>query len=116
MIRRPPRSTRTDTLFPYTTLFRSGRHSIDAVRQCQAKLPLIRITTQPHHRAVAGITDTASISQLPKNTPAMHNLDVDLARIRKLIENGMLQEGTHTGCFTAMRSDAKLGIHAHTPR
>src|SRR3546814_4263118 len=24
MVRRPPRSTRTDTLFPYTTLFRSG--------------------------------------------------------------------------------------------
>src|SRR3546814_14617157 len=32
MIRRPPRSTRTDTLFPYTTLFRSfhqGRHQVD---------------------------------------------------------------------------------------
>src|SRR3546814_7117111 len=28
MIRRPPRSTRTDTLFPYTTLFRS-RHKAD---------------------------------------------------------------------------------------
>src|SRR3546814_5547783 len=27
MIRRPPRSTRTDTLFPYTTLFRSPRCS-----------------------------------------------------------------------------------------
>src|SRR3546814_1538416 len=27
MIRRPPRSTRTDTLFPYTTLFRSARRS-----------------------------------------------------------------------------------------
>src|SRR3546814_811672 len=26
MIRRPPRSTRTDTLFPYTTLFRSYRN------------------------------------------------------------------------------------------
>src|SRR3546814_2828028 len=26
MIRRPPRSTRTDTLFPYTTLFRSEAH------------------------------------------------------------------------------------------
>src|SRR3546814_14715092 len=25
MLRRPPRSTRTDTLFPYTTLFRTGR-------------------------------------------------------------------------------------------
>src|SRR3546814_5382635 len=28
MIRRPPRSTRTDTLFPYTTLFRSGADQI----------------------------------------------------------------------------------------
>src|SRR3546814_3029630 len=28
MIRRPPRSTRTDTLFPYTTLFRSGSGGI----------------------------------------------------------------------------------------
>src|SRR3546814_14664016 len=27
MIRRPPRSTRTDTLFPYTTLFRSARRA-----------------------------------------------------------------------------------------
>src|SRR3546814_20239876 len=30
MIRRPPRSTRTDTLFPYTTLFRSGAWLHDA--------------------------------------------------------------------------------------
>src|SRR3546814_8552694 len=30
MIRRPPRSTRTDTLFPYTTLFRSRRGSLSA--------------------------------------------------------------------------------------
>src|SRR3546814_15282856 len=30
MIRRPPRSTRTDTLFPYTTLFRSLDHAADA--------------------------------------------------------------------------------------
>src|SRR3546814_17403889 len=28
MIRRPPRSTRTDTLFPYTTLFRSREGSV----------------------------------------------------------------------------------------
>src|SRR3546814_18554863 len=47
MIRRPPRSTRTDTLFPYTTLFRSGRvgqgrrdrrHGGGARRQPQAGL------------------------------------------------------------------------------
>src|SRR3546814_3195421 len=36
MIRRPPISTRTDTLFPYTTLFRShqkGRNTKDKVRR-----------------------------------------------------------------------------------
>src|SRR3546814_11908541 len=31
MIRRPPRSTRTDTLFPYTTLFRSLDESVGCV-------------------------------------------------------------------------------------
>src|SRR3546814_1417251 len=30
MIRRPPRSTRTDTLFPYTTLFRSASMALTA--------------------------------------------------------------------------------------
>src|SRR3546814_1106962 len=33
MIRRPPRSTRTDTLFPYTTLFRSDRQRELAVQE-----------------------------------------------------------------------------------
>src|SRR3546814_3800364 len=32
MIRRPPRSTRTDTLFPYTTLFRSLSHGVSPLR------------------------------------------------------------------------------------
>src|SRR3546814_1608185 len=33
MIRRPPRSTRTDTLFPYTTLFRSRRAQLRRPRR-----------------------------------------------------------------------------------
>src|SRR3546814_20603610 len=33
MIRRPPRSTRTDTLFPYTTLFRSQHLTTDPIAQ-----------------------------------------------------------------------------------
>src|SRR3546814_14233242 len=33
MIRRPPRSTRTDTLFPYTTLFRSHGFDVKILRQ-----------------------------------------------------------------------------------
>src|SRR3546814_7696553 len=39
MIRRPPRSTRTDTLFPYTTLFRSaGDHLVGAVDSARLHL------------------------------------------------------------------------------
>src|SRR3546814_18707881 len=37
MIRRPPRSTRTDTLFPYTTLFRSLQR-VDAEIELQAAI------------------------------------------------------------------------------
>src|SRR3546814_1187761 len=38
MIRRPPRSTRTDTLFPYTTLFRSSlRPGVAAVHLGQSR-------------------------------------------------------------------------------
>src|SRR3546814_10264428 len=42
MIRRPPRATRTDTLFPYTTLFRSpvGGHRARRIRAC-ARRPLV---------------------------------------------------------------------------
>src|SRR3546814_8729305 len=45
MIRRPPRSTRTDTLFPYTTLFRSRQtpHSLAAVHHLRDK------AERPHH-------------------------------------------------------------------
>src|SRR3546814_17736839 len=41
MIRRPPRSTRTDTLFPYTTLFRSRHLSPDARYRGNAAAPRI---------------------------------------------------------------------------
>src|SRR3546814_14902392 len=45
MIRRPPRSTRTDTLFPYTTLFRSGRNyrswPNSSVRRAPQRLDLV---------------------------------------------------------------------------
>src|SRR3546814_5586839 len=37
MIRRPPRSTRTDTLFPYTTLFRSKQAALAAKEEAKRK-------------------------------------------------------------------------------
>src|SRR3546814_4759808 len=42
MIRRPPRSTRTDTLFPYTTLFRSMSAGHQRSRHHGARLPARR--------------------------------------------------------------------------
>src|SRR3546814_6941968 len=42
MIRRPPRSTRTDTLFPYTTLFRSPRNIRRPVRLDAGRAPIGR--------------------------------------------------------------------------
>src|SRR3546814_12934172 len=41
MIRRPPRSTRTETLFPYTTLFRSQDQSVPARSAVGAELALL---------------------------------------------------------------------------
>src|SRR3546814_19648726 len=57
MIRRPPRSTRTDTLFPYTTLFRSFMRHItaDHAVECHGICNVAR-----RSRAVA-------IAMLPRN-------------------------------------------------
>src|SRR3546814_15667783 len=60
MIRRPPRSTRTDTLFPYTTLFRSSLLSLRDVM-------LIRL--KGHHTFSGtlrlGITEITAMTWLP---------------------------------------------------
>src|SRR3546814_3608414 len=59
MIRRPPRSTRTDTLFPYTTLFRSGddfvvvedeRLAKEVAQQRDAKRRETRLVNQADNR------------------------------------------------------------------
>src|SRR3546814_12627005 len=54
MIRRPPRSTRTDTLFPYTTLFRSTKAEI----QIAAEASLIGsvLAKREHMMYLGGIT------------------------------------------------------------
>src|SRR3546814_11799101 len=72
MIRRPPRSTRTDTLFPYTTLFRS----------------LIRINVIAS--GVGGITESdATLAAASKAVIIGFNVRADAAA-RKIIEaNGL---------------------------
>src|SRR3546814_1293404 len=47
IIRRPPRSTLTDTLFPYTTLFRSGKKSCPS--RCDLAATAVTSSTVPSH-------------------------------------------------------------------
>src|SRR3546814_7785149 len=58
MIRRPPRSTRTDTLFPYTTLFRSRAVDLDFLirrrvrRGVAQEAQVERLADRPRHGQV----------------------------------------------------------------
>src|SRR3546814_1292827 len=63
MIRRPPRSTRTDTLFPYTTLFRSDRF-LEAVRDVELAWLKhgARIRTPPQHRLIRVVPGENALS------------------------------------------------------
>src|SRR3546814_19206987 len=85
MIRRPPRSTRTDTLFPYTTLFRSGKDLYDtdlvfkqAVDRCASIVtPLIgcSLTDLMFQEPPAG----ESLSDTRLAQPALFTLEYALA-------------------------------------
>src|SRR3546814_4382419 len=63
MIRRPPRSTRTDTLFPYTTLFRSvgaaqhGHAIAQAVDHCGRQYAVERAADQFFRNAAQEVSD-----------------------------------------------------------
>src|SRR3546814_4415710 len=67
MIRRPPRSTRTDTLFPYTTLFRSQASSdvpdLPTLGKDGGSPPLTRGRDLPISRIVGGAGHRASSSE-----------------------------------------------------
>src|SRR3546814_14702135 len=56
MIRRPPRSTRTDTLFPYTTLFRSPQlHALADGDVRHAIVVGVLADVDPAHADLAGL-------------------------------------------------------------
>src|SRR3546814_9908907 len=66
MTRLPPRSTRTDTLFPYTTLFRSARHGIDHEQRFGRIDRGVYSLDLGHHLGINGQT-TGSIHQYHVN-------------------------------------------------
>src|SRR3546814_15865230 len=58
MIRQPPRSTRTDTLFPYTTLFRSVFHGAPCMSgNTYGKLFTVTTAGESHGPALVAIVD-----------------------------------------------------------
>src|SRR3546814_18649292 len=59
MIRRPPRSTRTDTLFPYTTLFRSWK---DNKRRFTERTPTAQLLHKFGHDYKPAFVGDASMS------------------------------------------------------
>src|SRR3546814_18209894 len=81
MIRRPPRSTRTDTLFPYTTLFRSYVFDPDTTLAiCAGFAHNRRVMVQGYH----GTGKSTHIEQVAArlNWPCIRiNLDAHISRI-----------------------------------
>src|SRR3546814_1871156 len=67
MIRRPPRSTRTDTLFPYTTLFRSPDQSRYPCRVCEPPLPRFAAETKRILCGCQGRVSKSALSRLPRS-------------------------------------------------
>src|SRR3546814_6271454 len=68
MIRRPPRSTRTDTLFPYTTLFRSCRTAMSETS------PALIPTDKASWEALCKLTDgqTLAVESKRARSPQHH--------------------------------------------
>src|SRR3546814_6693271 len=81
MIRRPPRSTRTDTLFPYTTLFRSQRDGAERHREDAAEeQQVLREAEDPRRKR----GDEAKEGQLSRAERHMNQLRLLLLRLDQL--------------------------------
>src|SRR3546814_7616528 len=77
MIQRPPRSTRTDTLFPYTTLFRSEQRDerdrldpfLAQARHAERTKPLRQFTLGSHKQRLMGSEEhTSELQSLMRNS------------------------------------------------
>src|SRR3546814_14600253 len=76
MIRRPPRSTRTDTLFPYTTLFRSVHHRPLDRKDAPVVIGNNKNERRYRHHTLAKVIATPSRSRdrrVPRGTPRVHS-------------------------------------------
>src|SRR3546814_17542782 len=77
MIRRPPRSTRTDTLFPYTTLFRSqlevGQHVARLANVARARNELLQGNRLDHGCSPDGMKAQVTITRPKSPKGSLHS-------------------------------------------
>src|SRR3546814_3041368 len=91
MIRRPPRSTRTDTLFPYTTLFRSGRErrgDIEFGRDAARYIVVAEVIVEDHRQGqpdAGGDAIGVGIDRRPRIVRAFGRV-ANAARQRQLVD------------------------------
>src|SRR3546814_7100138 len=85
MIRRPPRSTRTDTLFPYTTLFRSP--TTIAVLSARMTAPNQIPTSRPNCTSPRSEEHTSELQSLMRISYAVLCLKKKKERQRKIHAN-----------------------------
>src|SRR3546814_1023922 len=89
MIRRPPRSTRTDTLFPYTTLFRSGAGARPVAPALQFRRRRAEYIETPAPRQIGGRCIVTELSEDDINARANEK-----AKKRKAAREKMLADKT----------------------
>src|SRR3546814_18012976 len=82
MIRRPPRSTRTDTLFPYTTLFRACCHGSG----CRRGQSVYWHSQQRHHPRSARPPRREALASPQVDHVAQGGASVDSARGKRVSE------------------------------
>src|SRR3546814_7849471 len=82
MIRQPPKSTRTDTLFPYTTLFRSQPSLVRTLDQLQAA-GLVERVPNPDDRRSNRVAFTAEGKEL------VGQIEARLANLRRELLEGV---------------------------
>src|SRR3546814_4413616 len=88
MIRRPPRSTRTDTLFPYTTLFRSDNIALISSNASRSfsTIPLSgdAVGVRCFHAAMARSEEhTSELQSLMRTSYAVFCLKKKIERLRQ---------------------------------
>src|SRR3546814_10475190 len=74
MIRRPPRSTRTDTLFPYTTLFRSLSINVELPTEQGLRRLAPEKDGQRIESAMAGMRDAIEDGRSEEHTSELQSL------------------------------------------